>query len=179
MTLRQGEQAPRFAVTDVFGQRVDLMDYAGHKTMVSFYRFASCPFCNIRIQRLISHQDRFEAHGLKLISFWQSSQDSILEHVGRQEPAFPIIADPAKTIYDMYHVGSSWLGALKVMKAPGLMASALKRGFNPATADGDMNQLPADFLINPDLTIHQAYYGEHIGDHIGFEAIDRFLTREQ
>lgn len=41
-----------------------------------------------------------------------------------------------------------------------------------------MNQLPADFLIGPDLTIHQAYYGKHIGDHIGFADIEKFLGIE-
>lgn len=179
MVLQAGQQAPLFAVKDVYGRQIDLGNYAGSKTMVSFYRFASCPFCNIRVQRILSQHDRFEAQGLKMISFWQSSENSILEHVGQQKAPFPMIADPDKNIYELYDVGNSWLGALKVMKAPGLMASALKKGFNPATADGDMNQLPADFLINPDLTIHQAYYGEHIGDHVGFEAIDRFLSGEQ
>jgi thioredoxin-dependent peroxiredoxin len=179
MALRQGQQAPLFAVTDVFGKRIDLQDYAGHKTMVSFYRFASCPFCNLRIQRMLGQHGRFEEQGLKMISFWQSPKESILKHVGRQRPPFPMIADPDQAFYRLYHVERSWLGALKVMKSPGLMASALKGGFNPATADGDMNQLPADFLLNPDLTIHQAYYGEHIGDHIGFDQIDQFLSGGQ
>ncbi|MNU07978.1 hypothetical protein D3C72_2538270 [compost metagenome] len=67
------------------------------------------------------------------------------------------------------------MGALKVMRDPSLVMSALKGGFNPTAADGDMNQLPADFLINPDLTIHQAFYGKHIGDHIDFAMIERFL----
>ncbi|MNG37271.1 hypothetical protein D3C84_1245650 [compost metagenome] len=55
------------------------------------------------------------------------------------------------------------------------MMQAMKGGFKPSTADGEMSQLPADFLLNPDLTLHTAYYAEHIGDHIGFAEIERFL----
>ncbi len=176
MALKRGQQAPHFAAKDVFGGEVNLSAYAGHKTMVSFYRFSSCPFCNLRIQRILARQQHFEEKGLRMISFWQSTGDTILEHVGQQNPPFPMISDPDKQIYRMYDVEQSWRGALKVMKSPSLVMNALKRGFNPATADGDMNQLPADFLLNPDLTIHHAYYGEHIGDHIDFADIDRFLS---
>lgn len=175
MALVQGQQAPHFAMVDIYGNTIDLKEYAGHKVMVSFYRFSSCPFCNLRIQRILNQVERFESNGLKMISFWQSSRTSILEHVGQQNPPFPMIPDPDKTIYRLYHVEKSWIGALKVMGELGLMKGALTGGFKMGKVDGDVNQLPADFLLNPDLTIHQTYYGKHIGDHIGFEEIERFL----
>lgn len=176
MGLMRGQFIPNFVAKDVFGNTIDLRDYAGHKIMISFYRFSSCPFCNLRVQRILAHYQKFEENGLKMISFWQSPKESILEHVGQQQPPFPMIPDPEKRIYRLYQVEKSWLGALKVMRDPKMVAKAFKRGFNPATADGDMNQLPADFLINPDLTIHAAYYGQHIGDHIGFPEIESFLA---
>ncbi len=175
MEIMQGQKAPLFAMEDVFGNTINLRDYAGHRVMLSFYRFSSCPFCNLRIQKILGQFRKFEENDLKMISFWQSPRASILEHVGHQQPPFPLIPDPDKQIYRLYHVENSWLGALKAMGEPGLMMKALKGGFNPAKADGDMNQLPADFLIAPDLTIQQAYYGKHIGDHIDFTEIERFL----
>ncbi|MDQ0196873.1 redoxin domain-containing protein [Paenibacillus wynnii] len=175
MELNKGLQAPLFVTKDVFGNTVDLNTYRGQKVMVSFYRFASCPFCNLRIQRILGNYSKFEEQGLRMISFWQSPANSILEHVGQQHLPFPMIPDPEKNFYRLYHVENSWIGALKVMREPGLVMKALKGRFNPLEADGDMNQLPADFLLNPDLTIHTAYYGEHIGDHIEFAEIERFL----
>ncbi len=175
MKLTAGQQAPRFIMQDVVGETIDLQDYAGQKLMISFYRFSSCPFCNLRIQRILGQYNKFEDHGLRMISFWQSPRDSILEHVGQQQAPFPMIPDPTKHIYRLYHVENSWMGALKVMRDPIMVMKAMKGGFNPAKSDGEMNQLPADFLINPDFTIHQAYYGEHIGDHIGFADIEQFL----
>jgi thioredoxin-dependent peroxiredoxin len=175
MRLQQGQLAPLFMTNDVFGNQIDLQEYAGHKLMISFYRFSSCPFCNLRVQRILGHFRKFEASGLKIISFWQSTTESILEHVSKQQPPFPLIPDPEKKIYQLYQVENSWLGTFKVMQDPGLVAKALKGGFNPMKSDGEMNQLPADFFINPDLTIHEAYYGKNIGDHIGFSEIARFL----
>jgi len=82
MQLLPGQQAPLFKAADVFGDMIDLRQYAGRRVMLSFYRFSSCPFCS-------------------------------------------------------------------------------------------------KFLINPDLTIHRAYDGEHIGDHIGFEEIEKFLSGQR
>ena len=164
-----------FTTTDVLGRTIDLQAYQGQKVMLSFYRFASCPFCNLRVQRILNQYDKFEAQGLRMISFWQSPRASILEHVGEHEMPFPLIPDPDRNFYQQYGVENSWVGALKVMREPKLIMQAMKDGFNPTSADGKMNQLPADFLLNPDLTIHTAYYGEHIGDHIGFAEIEQFL----
>lgn len=175
MELKKGQQAPYFIAKDVFGETIDLHNYTGHKLMVSFYRFSSCPFCNLRIQRILGQYRKFEESGLKMISFWQSPKESILEHVGLQHPPFPMIPDPDKRVYRLYGVEKSLLGLFGVLKDPKLVAKALKGGFNPTTVDGDLSQLPADFLIGPDLKIERAYYGKHVGDHIGFSEIESFL----
>lgn len=108
MELKQGEKAPMFAMEDVFGNTINLQDYAGHKVMISFYRFSSCPFCNLRVQRILGQYHKFEENGLKMISFWQSPKESILEHVAQQQPPFPLIPDPAKQMYRLYDVEKSW-----------------------------------------------------------------------
>jgi len=41
--------------------------------------------------------------------------------------------------------------------------------------EGDKAIVPADFLINEDGTIHTAYYGNNIGDHIPIELINEFI----
>ena len=47
----------------------------------------------------------------------------------------------------------------------------------PGPPEGTKTRIPADFLINPDGTIHEVYYGEKIGDHIPFERVEAFLNR--
>ncbi len=47
--------APEFAVADVFGVPVRLADYRGQRLLLSFYRYASCPLCNLRVHELLQH----------------------------------------------------------------------------------------------------------------------------
>lgn len=178
MRLLIGQPAPDFRTEDVFDRTIDLRDLKGHKLMLSFYRFSACPFCNLRVNKLMNQSATYEEKGLKMISFWQSPKESILEHVGKKNPPFPMIPDPSKDIYKLYRVEKSWKGSMKLMiHDPSMAIEAMKGGFNPKHIDGEKNIIPADFLINPDLTIHKAFYGKHIGDHIPFSEIERFLEK--
>jgi len=40
--------------------------------------------------------------------------------------------------------------------------------------EGDKSIVPADFLIKEDGSIHTAFYGNHIGDHLPIENIPIF-----
>jgi peroxiredoxin len=104
MRLLTGQTAPDFRVEDIYSQSIDLRDYKGHKLMISFYRFSACPFCNMRVNKLMYASAAYEVKGLKMISFWQSPKESILEHVGKKNPPFPMIPDPTKEIYKLYRV---------------------------------------------------------------------------
>jgi hypothetical protein len=102
----------------------------------------------------------------------------VLQYVtnGRDVP-FPIIADPEHNIYNLYNLDKSWWGYVRGAVSRRMVeAASLKLGGNDA--DGIQNLLPADFLISPKQTIHTAFYGCDIGDHIPFEQIDLFLASE-
>ena len=44
------DQAPTISTTDVLGEPVALSN-SGY-TLLSFYRFATCPFCNLRLRQV-------------------------------------------------------------------------------------------------------------------------------
>jgi len=85
---------------------------------------------------------------------------------------FPLFLIRKLDLYRKYHVESSWikyiLGAFTFIKA-------VFHGFIPGKMEGDKAIVPADFLINEDGTIHTAYYGNNIGDHIPIELINEFI----
>lgn len=176
MRLQSGEPAKPFTVTDIFGKPIGLQDYAGRKLMLSFYRYASCPLCNLRVHQLSLRCEEFKAKGLSLLAFFQSPETSIRQYVGRQDAPFPIVADPERRIYRLYAVESSWVGFFTagVTRLPHLLQAAAK-GFRPGKMEGRIALVPADFLIGPDLTIETAYYGQDIGDHLPMKAIDAWL----
>lgn len=177
MRLQEGQLAPLFTVKDIFENQIALNNFAGQNLMISFYRFSSCPFCNLRVRELMRYAPEFQEKGLHMLSFWQSPKESILEHIAQQHPPFPFIPDPAKVVYRRYGVEQSWTATAQAMLLhPLTIYKAVRAGFRASSVDGDKNLVPADFLIGPDQTIQRAYYGKHVGDHLPIAEIEQFLA---
>lgn len=145
--------------------------------MLSFYRYASCPLCNLRVAQLIAQYPSLREQGLHLVAFFQSPRQSILETVAKQDAPFPIVSDPGRLIYELYGVESSRLGLAKGLLRLSEFWVATKKGLLSIASDGDRKLIPADFLVGPDLTIERAYYGKDIGDHLPLEEIKAWLKR--
>jgi len=176
MKLRNGQAAIDFEVEDVNGNQLVLSDFSDSPILLSFYRYASCPLCNIRVNELIKRYPNYKDAGLVVIAFFQSPHESIRKYVtSKQTLPFPIIADPSHTIYRKYGVTSSWWGYIKGLFRLHRFIKAFRNGFWVGKMENKFALIPADFLIR-DSKIIKAYYGTNIGDHIPFEEIERFLS---
>lgn len=174
MRLIPGSPAPRFATTDFLGTPVDLAAFRGRRVLVSFYRYASCPLCNLRVHNLIEEHGRLRSLGLEMIAVFQSTAESVATHAGRQDAPFPIVADPTMELYRRFGVEARWSGLLTAGTIRGAL-SAFRRGFLPGQVEGPFQRIPADFLIAADGTIARAYYGRDISDHLDLAEIERWL----
>ena len=176
MRLQAGQAAPAFAVQDVHGRMIRLDDYRGRYLFLSFYRYASCPFCNLRVHELMQRRTEFKDFDLSLVAVFQSSRTQIMQYVSTQEPPFPILPDPGLHLYRDYRVETSWRGFLigatrHVVKA----FRAMRLGFLPGSMQGNVLRVPADFLIGTRGEILIAYYGHNISDHLPIETVVRQL----
>lgn len=172
MRLKIGDKANDFQVRDVHGKNINLDYYKGKKLMLSFYRYASCPLCNLRIHNLIQNYPLIEKRGIHMLAFFESPKESILKYVGKQNPPFSIIADPERVIYKMYGVESSWLAFMNsTIKRSFDGMIAFTKGFLPGKLEGNIALLPADFIIDENHKITIAYYGKDIGDHLPLKEI--------
>jgi peroxiredoxin len=50
--LNQYQLAPNFEAMNYLSERINLESYRGKKVWLSFYRYASCPLCNLRIDEI-------------------------------------------------------------------------------------------------------------------------------
>jgi len=175
MRLEPGELAPAIATLDALGRAVDLTALRGRRVMLSFYRYASCPICNLRMHELILAHQRLAERGLDLVAVFQSPAATIAEYVGRQEAPFPILADPSMSFYRRYGVEAGWRGFMS-WRILGRALAAMRRGFLPGRIDGPFHRTPADFLIEADGRIAVAYYGRDIDDHLPLPFIERWLA---
>jgi peroxiredoxin len=179
MRLKPEDTAKPFHVEDVHGQSIALQDYAGKKLLLAFFRHAACPLCNLRVHQLIQFYPALQANGVEILAFFESPKDKILKYVGKQDSPFPIVADPTLKIYRLYGVETSVLGMLRGLFRFADFSEAARKDlmfFNP---HNDIALLPAEFLINPDLTIHTAYYGRDIGDHLDLAVVEQFAGLKQ
>jgi thioredoxin-dependent peroxiredoxin len=179
MRLQVGQPAPMFTAVDLYGRRGSLAQYAGTHVLLSFYRFAACPLCDLRMWHLIRRYAEYRQRGLNIIAFVESAPDKAHWYLDRLQAPFPIIPDPKATVYAMYGLEKDPLAVPRslVGRRPSLReASQLKLGsWRLRDLDGAFGRLPADFVIGPDQRIEVAYYGKDSGDFLLFDDIDRFL----
>ena len=183
MRLKAGQQAPRFEAQDLFGRRVSLADYRGKTLLLSFYRAAVCPLCNMRTAQLVDRYPAYQRRGLSIIAFFESSPAYTHRYLDRLRVPFPVIADLECTVYALYGLESSWLGAAWARLFRGATyREAARRHIggniieNVFRMDGRFGRLPGDFLIGPDLRIRTAYYGRDAGDFMLLSELEYYLA---
>lgn len=171
MRLKQNSKAPDFSTIDYLGQEVELSEYKGKKVLLSFFRVASCPFCNLRVHELIKNQQELNSRGIKIITFFLASKDEIHKYAGKLTPPFPVIPDPEFLIYKKYGVESSLSGMFKAMFRMGTMVKMMIGGFFNMKSVTERPLLPADFLIDENGVIYKTHYGSDFGDHIDLKDV--------
>lgn len=164
--LSKNQTAVSFSGTDIFNNIINLDDYKGKKILLIFFRVATCPFCNMALQKLIQNHASFEEKNIQIIGLFSSSKEDILKYAGKQDPPFPIIADPQFKIYKSYKVEVSYGKMIRSMANPINVFKSMFGGFFSLRSMKDKPIVPADFLINENQIIHRAYYGKDFGDHL-------------
>lgn len=181
MKLKEGNVAPTFKATDIYGQEVNLEDFRGNKIILGFFRNVSCPFCNRRVHQLMGHNLRFQQSGTQLIFLFESSSEKLLQSVFHQGISpWPLIGDPQRKIYNTYGVERSTTSMMRTMLSSSVSkAKKYTREFNlPGDKQASMNLIPADFFINEEREIVKAHYGKHLDDHAPLDELKAFAGIE-
>lgn len=175
MRFVAGTRAPTFQLPALDGSTFDLATLRGTPFLLSFYRFASCPFCNLRLHRLISRYDELRDR-ITAVAVFDSPLDDLRRHAERHEAPFPILADPGNTAYRAYGIEHSFAGVLKavVFRMPTLLHAMFGKGYLPLRMTGSLTTMPADFLVDGDGIIRVAHYGRDEGDHLPLDVIVGF-----
>jgi peroxiredoxin len=180
MRLLVGQKAPQFDVLDVDGRHITLQDYRGVFLLLSFYRFAGCPICNVRLWQLARKSSEYLRKGLHLVAVIDSRVERVDHTLDRDLYPFPLIAGLGSDLFDRYGVESSVFRSVKGLLArPGTLLQARSKDFSSwiphRHVDGGFGRLPADFLIDPGGRIILSYYGQDLGDFLPAAQVDLFL----
>lgn len=178
MRLKPGDKAVPFSTETIEGKKIALQSFAGKPLLLMFYRYASCPMCNLRLRDFAQHYPRLHKRGLEVVAFFHSPGSSIRRNAGKQNYPFPFVPDPQFKIYKDYGVETSWPRFFLSMLLPGFYVDwirSMRYGFWGGV-DWQMGKMPADFLIGPDGYILQTHYGREIGDHLAVKDVEEALT---
>ena len=180
MKLTTNQSAPDFIAETLDGKTITLSEFKGQKILLSLLRNGSCALCNLRVHELIKSQK--ELDGLKILAVFESPKEDMVPYVGKQNPPFPLIADPDAKIYELYKAESSAEKIQRMVEkgiAHARMEEAKKAGFDLIPqANSNFFRFPADFLIREDLTIEKAHYKDEDNfNHISIEEIKEFLEK--
>lgn len=178
MRLKTGERAIPFSVETLEGKTISLDQFAGKPLLLMFYRYASCPMCNLRIRDFAQHYSRLHERGLEVVAFFHSPARNIRANAGKRRIPFHLVPDPKFKVYQSYGIETSWLRFLLSMFLPRFYVDwirAMRYGIWGGV-DWQMGKMPADFLIAPDGRIVMAHYGREMGDHLAVQEVESLLS---
>ncbi|HET9032896.1 MAG TPA: redoxin domain-containing protein [Dokdonella sp.] len=175
MRLTAPSRAPSLEMTDIYDQPV-IIGSGQRRTLLCFFRDAACPFCNFRIYELTNQHEGLAKLGLDIVAVFSSSRDEVKRFVARQRRPFMVIADPDSRAHELYGIERSFWRKLRAMltRIPTLLKGMRIVGMAGLNTN---NLMPADFLIDEQGRIVEAYYGSDAGDHIPFERVELFVAR--
>ncbi len=169
--LMNNDPAVGFKMDDHLGESFDLANYKDKKILLSFFRAAPCPFCNLRVNQLINRYSDFKEKKIEIIVFFAATRDQINQYAGKQSPPFLVIPDPDLKVYKEYGIEASHSGLFNVMIKPSKMIKIMTSGFFNLKSMREKPIIPADFLIDENQHIYRTYYGKDFGDHLPIDDI--------
>lgn len=175
MKRKPGDKVTSIRLPAIDGTQFDLDNLKGQPFMLSFFRFASCPFCNLRMHELVTNFSQFH-NGFTVVAVFDSPLDNLREHADKHHSPFPVLADTNNAYYKLYDIQHSIWGVMKgmIFRMPKLMYGMFAKGYVPLKIKGSMTTMPADFLVDRQGIIREAYYGKDEGDHLPFAKIVAF-----
>lgn len=175
MRKTTGEHIEDIRLPAIDGSPFTLDQLAGKRFLLSFFRFAACPFCNLRVHELSTRFKEF-GEGFTVVAIFDSSPANLRRHAARHHAPFPILADEHNTCYRQFGVERSIAGTLKgaAIHMPSVLKSVFIKGFWPTSFGGNVTTMPANFLVDENRIIQVAHYGSDEADHLPFEQVQRF-----
>lgn len=141
------------------------------KTLLIFLRYFGCTSCQMDMIDLAAEAGSFKAKNTQVLVALQSREDIVKNGVEQFKLPFKIICDPKAGIYSLYEVASAGNKEGLMPKTPEEAAKfAAKReshaglGLTHGEYEGDEYQLPAYFIIGPDMELIKSHHAQSIAD---------------
>lgn len=151
--LAVGDRAADFELPNAHGRRIRLADQLERGPVVlTFYRGAWCPFCNLQMRGLQQALQEIEALGASLLAISPQLPDGSRAIIDKNDLTFEVLSDLNSTVASAY--------GITFTLAPTDQELFLEVGTDLREANGDSTWVlpaPATFVIATDGTIRHAH----------------------
>lgn len=137
MTLKPGDPAPTFTLSDQAGNAVSAADFAGRKLLVYFYPKADTPGCTKQSCAVRDARAELDARGVAVVGISPDTPAKQARFDAKHELGFPLLADTDHAVAEAFgvwgektYMGKTYMGVIR-----------------------------SAFLIDERGTIEQAWYG--------------------
>ena len=103
-TLKEGDNAPNFTLTDSEGKFHSLKDYFGKKLIIFFYPRANTPGCTAEACNLRDYFKDLKDKGYSILGVSADSEKSQQSFSKKYDFPFPLLADIEKVMINAYGV---------------------------------------------------------------------------
>lgn len=101
--LKVGEKAPDFTLKNAFGENIKLSSALKNGPVIlSFYRGAWCPYCNLQLHTLHKSMPHFKKYGAQLILVTPQTPDKSKEQIKKDKYAFEVLSDLDSKVMKQY-----------------------------------------------------------------------------
>ncbi|HEU5293375.1 MAG TPA: peroxiredoxin-like family protein, partial [Burkholderiaceae bacterium] len=151
--LRVGQRAPAFVLPDATGRSVDSKTLLARGPLViSFYRGAWCPYCNLELQAWQRQLAELQALGATLVAISPQTPDASLTLAEKHALAFAVLSDLGNRVARQFGI---------VFTLDAGMRQVLETfGVDLPAHNGDASfelPVPATFLVERDGTVGGAW----------------------
>lgn len=173
--LEVGNDAPVIELPAVDGSTFDLSSYKGKRVILTFFRFDSCPFCNLRVHRIVKRWNEFPEDTV-MVGIFDAKIDKLKKRMAKHKVPFTLVADETYEHFLNNGVQKSLFRVmLAPLKAPITFLETLFRGYVPMTLSiSKLSTLPVDVLIDENGKIVEAHYCKDTVDHLPIERLVEF-----
>lgn len=165
--LQVGDRMPDFSLTLAFEgecSSAEALKQAKH-TIFWVLRYMGCTTCRYDIHTLAIAYDKFKAMDTQILVFLQSPTQTVEEETADNRLPFNVVCDPDMLVYQALEIKATETKEERMPKTEEgkrKLAEKKKRvqecGFVHGKYEGNEQQLPAFFVVDPSGVVEYAHY---------------------
>lgn len=172
--IQPGQPAPLFELPDAHGTPVRLAELLARGPVVlSFYRGAWCPFCNLELRALQQALPQLQAAGATLVAVSPELPDYSLPLIEREGLAFPVLSDLGNTVARQFGIVFPLEGEIRRISLEVFQVDLPKFNGEPSWEI----PVPATFVIASDRTVQMAFFDPEFRHRVEPQAVLDCLAR--